>query len=122
MSFDLSDRELFCVEDQDVFDRVYSLIRDYASLPPSCKYNLVETLRSNFSVLLPNVDSLSRASQGQDDEIPVLDRVASHRNAFKMYMFFLFNIVLAEESNSSSGNSSKVIVLLFLCPFWVNYE
>ncbi|XP_020961061.1 condensin complex subunit 1 [Arachis ipaensis] len=109
VSFDLSDRELFCVEDQDVFDRVYSLIRDYASLPPSCKFNLVETLRSNFSVLLPNVDSLSRASQGHEDEIPVLDRLASHRNAFKIYMFFLFSIVLAEESNkSSSGNSSKV--------------
>ncbi|XP_054795196.1 condensin-1 complex subunit CAP-D2-like [Prosopis cineraria] len=110
VSFDLSDKELFCVEDQDVFDRVYSLIRGYGSLPPSCKLNIVESLRSNVSVLLPNVDSLLRVSQGQDEEIPVLDRVASHRNAFKIYTYFLLNIVLAEESNSGSNNSFKVTV------------
>ncbi|KAF7819108.1 condensin complex subunit 1 [Senna tora] len=110
VSFDLSDKELFCVEDQDVFDRVYSLIRGYDSLPPSCKLNLVESLRSNLSVLLPNVDSLSRHSQGQDEDIPVLDRVASHRNAFKIYTYFLLNVVLAEESSSGSNNSLKVTV------------
>ncbi|KAL5546545.1 hypothetical protein UlMin_006232 [Ulmus minor] len=108
VSFDLSDKELLCVEEQDVFDRVYSLIRGYSSLPPSCKLNFVETLRSNFSVLLPNVDSVTRHSQGQDDESPVLDRVGSHRNAFKIYSFFLFSVIVAEESNVSSNNSSKV--------------
>lgn len=111
MSFDLSDKELFCVEDQDVFDRVYSLIRGYSSLPPSSKLNIVESLRSNVSVLLPNVDSLLRASQGQDDEdISALDRVASHRNAFKIYTYFLLNIVMAEESTSGSNNSVKVLL------------
>ncbi|CAL0299316.1 unnamed protein product [Lupinus luteus] len=104
VSFDLSDKELFCVEEQDVFDRVYSLIKGYANLSRTCKLNLVESLRSNFSVLLPNVDSLSRVSHN-DDEVPVLDRVASHRNAFKIYTFFLLHIVLAEESN----NASKVV-------------
>ncbi|KAG6694385.1 hypothetical protein I3842_09G045800 [Carya illinoinensis] len=108
VSFDLSDKELFCIEDQDIFDRVYSLIRGYSSLPPSCKFNLVESLRSNFSVLLPNVDSLTRVSQSQDDEHLVVDRVASHRNAFKIYTFFLINIVLAEESNIVSNNNTKV--------------
>ncbi|KAI5396595.1 condensin-1 complex subunit CAP-D2 [Lathyrus oleraceus] len=98
VSFDLSDREILCVEDQDVFDRVYSLIRGYASLPNSCKLNLVESLRSNLSVLLPNVDSLSRVSNGEDDHVLVIDRVASHRNAFKIYTYFLLNIVLAEDS------------------------
>ncbi|XP_061360849.1 condensin-1 complex subunit CAP-D2 [Gastrolobium bilobum] len=106
VSFDLSDKELLCVEDQDVFDRVYSLIRGYASLPDSCKLNLVESLRSNLSVLLPNVDSLSRVSNSHDEDIPVLDRVASHRNSFKIYTFFLLQIVLAEHSN----HSSKVVV------------
>ncbi|KAI4348619.1 hypothetical protein L6164_009323 [Bauhinia variegata] len=107
VSFDLSDKEIFCIEDQDVFDRVHSLIRGYGSLPPSCKFNLVESLRSNLSVLIPNVDSLSRVSQDQDEDIPVLDRVASHRNAFKIYTFFLLNIVLAEESNTNSNNNLK---------------
>ncbi|XP_030925777.1 condensin complex subunit 1 [Quercus lobata] len=106
VSFDLSDKELFCIEDQDIFDRVYSLIRGYASLPSSCKLNLVESLRSNLSVLLPNVDSLTRT---QDDDTLVHDRVASHRNAFKIYTFFLINVVLAEESNAGSSNNPKVI-------------
>ncbi|KAJ4701121.1 Condensin complex subunit 1 [Melia azedarach] len=108
LSFDLSDKELFCVEEQDLFDRVYSLVRDFSRLSPSCKLNLVESLRSNLSVLLPNVDSLSRVSQGQDDETLVLDRLMSHRNAFKIYTFFLINIVLAEESNISSSTNLKV--------------
>ncbi|OIV89887.1 hypothetical protein TanjilG_14343 [Lupinus angustifolius] len=106
VSFDLSDKELFCVEEQDVFERVYSLIKGYTILSRTCKLNLVESLRSNLAVLLPNVDSLSRVS---NDEIPVLDRVASHRNAFKIYTFFLIHIVLAEESNTSSNNGSKVV-------------
>ncbi|KAF8395656.1 hypothetical protein HHK36_019606 [Tetracentron sinense] len=104
VSFDLSDKELFCVEDQEVFDRVYSLVRDFSLLTPSCKFNLVESLRSNLSVLLPNVDSLLRVPQ---DETPLLDRVASHRNAFKIYTFFLLNVVLAEESNQKTNNNSK---------------
>ncbi|KAJ7972141.1 Condensin complex subunit 1 [Quillaja saponaria] len=108
VSFDLSDKEIFCVEDQGVFDRVYSLIRSYASLSPSCKCILIESLRSNLSVLLPNVDSLSRVSQVENDEVTLLGRVASHRNAFKIYTFFLLNVVLAEESNSGSNNKLKV--------------
>ncbi|KAI6696898.1 hypothetical protein NL676_017017 [Syzygium grande] len=104
VSFDLSDKELFCVEEQDVFDRVYSLVRSFSGLAPSCKLNVAESLRSNLSVLLPNVDSLSR----QDDDGMILDRVGSHRNAFKIYTFFLLSIVLAEESSVSSGNNSKV--------------
>lgn len=109
VSFDLSDRELLCVEDQDVFDRLYSLVRGYATLPNSSKLNLVESLRSNLAVLLPNADSLSRASNpsprdGDDggDYAPLPDRVASHRNAFKIYTFFLLHIVLAEESSHGS--------------------
>ncbi|XP_062007536.1 condensin-1 complex subunit CAP-D2 isoform X1 [Rosa rugosa] len=108
ISFDLSDKELFCIEEQDVFDSVYSLVRGYNGLPATCKVNLVESLRSNLSVLLPNVDSLSRSSQGQDDATPVLDRVASHRNALKIYTYFLFTVVLNEEVNITSNNNMKV--------------
>ncbi|KAL0383465.1 UNVERIFIED_CONTAM: hypothetical protein Scaly_0633800 [Sesamum calycinum] len=118
VSFDLSDKELFCVEEQEVFDRVYSLVKGFASLSPGCKLNLVESLRSNLSVLLPNVDSLSRSGSflsrdgGHDEsdecggEQLVADRVASHRNAFKIYTFFLVHIVLIEESSSSSANNA----------------
>ncbi|KAL3637175.1 Condensin-1 complex subunit CAP-D2 [Castilleja foliolosa] len=115
VSFDLSDKELFCVEEQEVFDRVYSLVKGFASLSSGCKFNLVESLRSNLSVLLPNVDSLirSRRSLSQDDqsdEQSVADRVASHRNAFKIYSFFLVHIVLIEESSSSSTNNATKVM------------
>ncbi|XP_010312109.1 condensin-1 complex subunit CAP-D2 [Solanum lycopersicum] len=121
VSFDLSDKELFCVEEHDVFDRVYSLVKEFSCLTPGCKLNLVESLRSNLSVLLPTVDSLLRVSQQKDgnadeekndseeDECSLADRVASYRNAFKIYTFFLIHIVLIEESTSSSNNSTKVV-------------
>ncbi|RWR88379.1 condensin complex subunit 1 [Cinnamomum micranthum f. kanehirae] len=106
--FDLSDKELFCIEDQDVFDRVYSLIRDFPSLPTSCKFNLVESLRSNLSVLLPNIDSLSRGAPSPcSDAGAFTDRVASHRNAFKIYTFFLVAVFRSEESNHSATNNTK---------------
>ncbi|CAN4118527.1 unnamed protein product [Withania somnifera] len=121
VSFDLSDKELFCVEEQDVFDHVYSLVKEFACLTPGCKLNLVESLRSNLGVLLPTVDSLLRVSQHKDgnaddekneseeDEFSLADQVASYRNAFKIYTFFLIHIVLIEESKSSSYNSTKVV-------------
>ncbi|XP_031102212.1 condensin complex subunit 1 [Ipomoea triloba] len=122
VSFDLTDKELFCIEEQDVFDRVYSLVKAFASLPPPCKLNLVESLRSNLSVLLPNVELFSRASQNRDDnrsdddseesdgcDSSVSDRLASHRNAFKIYTFFLIHIVLIEEFSTSSNNNTKVM-------------
>ncbi|KAF0907364.1 hypothetical protein E2562_015859 [Oryza meyeriana var. granulata] len=108
-SFDLSDKELFCIEEQDVFDRIYSLVRDFTCLPPALKFNLVETLRSNLSVLLPNIDSLSRASMSSpSDGVPITDRIASHRNALKIYSFFLLSIVVAEESAADNCNGPKV--------------
>lgn len=104
-----------------MFDRVYSLVKDFGSLPPPCKLNLVESLRSNLSVLLPNVELFSRASQNRDDnrsdddseesdgcDSSVSDRLASHRNAFKIYTFFLIHIVLIEEFSTSSNNNTKV--------------
>ncbi|XP_048554898.1 condensin-1 complex subunit CAP-D2 [Triticum urartu] len=108
-SFDLSDKELFCIEEQDVFNSIYSLVRDFTCLPPGLKFNLVEALRSNLSVLLPNIDSLSRASMSSpSDGIPITDRIASHRNALKIYSFFLLSIVLAQESSADSGTGAKV--------------
>ncbi|KAL9240003.1 hypothetical protein vseg_014269 [Gypsophila vaccaria] len=109
VSFDLSDKELFCVEEQYVFDRVYSLVKCFSSLPPPCKFNLVECLRSNFSVLLPNVDSLSRTSLSPHDDggDGNRERVASHRNAFKIYTFFLIHVVLSEESSTTPTTAAK---------------
>ncbi|XP_024968002.1 condensin complex subunit 1 [Cynara cardunculus var. scolymus] len=117
VSFDLSDKELFCVEEQDVFDRIYSLIKCFGDLTPGCKVNLVESLRSNFSVLLPNIDSLFRVpasptsdgSECNDGGLPTtLDRINSHRNAFKIYTFFLIHVVLSQDSNTASTNTTKV--------------
>ncbi|KAJ1292247.1 hypothetical protein BS78_02G377600 [Paspalum vaginatum] len=108
-SFDLSDKELFCIEEQEVFDGIYSVVRDFSCLPPALKFNLVETLRSNLSVLLPNIDSLSRASMSSpSDATTITDRIASHRNALKIYSFFLLSIALTQESAAESCTGAKV--------------
>ncbi|PIA48168.1 hypothetical protein AQUCO_01400624v1, partial [Aquilegia coerulea] len=109
VSFDLSNKDFYCIEDQDVFDRVYSLVKDFNKLTKSCKFNLVESLRSNFSVLLPHVDSLARISNEDEDTSTIVDRIASYRNAFKIYTYFLLSIVVAQESSTQTDNShSKV--------------
>ncbi|KAH7667151.1 Condensin subunit 1/Condensin-2 complex subunit D3 protein [Dioscorea alata] len=99
VAFDLSEKEIFCVEEQQVFDRVYSLVKGFSHLNSSCKFNLAETLRSNLSVLLPNLDSLSRAAPSSPSGYSgVAARVSSHRNALKIYTFFLLSIALGEQS------------------------
>uniref|UniRef100_A0A7N0ZW93 Condensin-1 complex subunit CAP-D2 n=1 Tax=Kalanchoe fedtschenkoi TaxID=63787 RepID=A0A7N0ZW93_KALFE len=106
VSFDLSDSEVLCVEEQGMFDRVYSLVRDFTALTTPCKINLIESLRSNLSVLLPNVDCLARTAP--DNDSLIVDRLVSYGNAFKIYTYFLFTIVVLEESNNTSTNSVKV--------------
>lgn len=94
-----------------MFDAIYSIVRDFNCLPPVLKFNIVETLRSNLSVLLPNIDSLSRASMSSpSDTTPITDRIASHRNALKIYSFFLISIVLTTESAAESCTGPKVIL------------
>lgn len=110
------------MEEQDVFDRVYSLVKGFSFLSTSSKFNFVETLRSNLSVLLPNVDSLSRVPLQEEEEeeeavgssgAEIAARIASHRNALKIYTYFLLTIVLAEESASQGAAvSSKVRAFL----------
>lgn len=43
------------------------------------------------------------------DGIPITDRIASYRNALKIYSFFLLSIVLTEESAADSCTGAKVI-------------
>lgn len=99
-----------------MFDRVYSLVKGFSLLNASSKFNLVETLRSNLSVLLPSVDSLSRAPQAEAVASPgefsgaqISARIASHRNALKIYTYFLLTVVLSEEAaGQEAAASSKV--------------
>ncbi|ERN16221.1 hypothetical protein AMTRI_Chr01g129540 [Amborella trichopoda] len=108
--FDLSDKDVFCIEEQEVFDQVYSLVKGFGHLEASARANLIESLRSNFSVLLPNIASLSRTpvspheAQAEAEPSPH-ERVASHRNALKIYTFFLQTILLS--GDSGSGNAPK---------------
>ncbi|KAH0765077.1 hypothetical protein KY285_000948 [Solanum tuberosum] len=95
-------------------------MKEFPCLTPGCKLNLVESLRSNISVLLRIVDSLWRVSlkkdgnvdeeknDSEEDECSLADRVASSQNAFQIYTFFLIHIVLIDKSKSSSNNITKL--------------
>ncbi|CAN6444040.1 unnamed protein product [Victoria cruziana] len=103
VAFDLSDKELFCVEEQELFDQIYSLVKGFPHLLPPSKITLVESLRSNFSVLIPNISRLSRSGEGE--VFSGTDRLASYLNAFKIYTYFLLSIVLIEELGSENQAS-----------------
>lgn len=117
VAFDLADKELFCVEEQSVFDQIYSLVKGFSCLEPAAKGNLIESLRSNFSVLLPNITSLSRSSPSRSDGQSLQERINSHRNALKIYTYFLQTIIIAEElqpdpqpqprTNNAKGKNSR---------------
>ena len=107
-----------------MFDKLYSLVKGFNLLPPPCKNLLVDTLRSNFSVLLPSIDSLSRSvTSPVSSPCPVsngVERIASHRNALKIYTFLLLTIALLEDSEACSqeqgnagGRASKVKDLFY---------
>ena len=55
--------------------------------------------RSNLAVLLPNIDSLSRASNEEDAHVLIIDRVASHPNALRRTQPSLFNLRLRLRSD-----------------------
>lgn len=115
VAFDLSEKEIFCVEEQQVFDRVYSLVKGFSHLNSSCKFNLAETLRSNLSVLLPNLDSLSRAAPSSPSGCSgVAARVSSHRNALKIYTFFLLSIALGEQSRHEHPVGGSKVGFVFV--------
>ncbi|XP_031473605.1 condensin-1 complex subunit CAP-D2 [Nymphaea colorata] len=104
VAFDLSDKELFCVEEQELFDQIYSFVKGFPHLLPPSKITLVESLRSNFSVLIPNISCLSRSPE-EAGALSAPDRLASYLNAFKIYTYFLLSIVLIEELGSANQAS-----------------
>ena len=108
---------------------MYSLLKAFSILTPASKFNIVEALRSNFSVLLPNVDSISRLSNSAQDgddggtgDAVMLERLASHRNAFKIYTFFLVHIVLAEEASCNTNTTSRVSHYILLTLLFVGWS
>ncbi|KAF3778480.1 Condensin complex subunit 1 [Nymphaea thermarum] len=104
VAFDLSDMELFCVEGQELFDQIYSIVKGFPHLLPPSKVSLVESLRSNFSLLVPNISCLSRSPE-EAEAFSAPDRLASYLNAFKIYTYFLLSIVLIEEPGSANQAS-----------------
>lgn len=105
LAFELADKEVLCIEEQDIFDQVYSLVRGFSSLEPTMKGSLIESLSSNFSVLLPNITSLLKSAQDSSSDASSLgSHIHSHRNAFRIYSYFIQSIAFAEEAG---GNSEK---------------
>eukprot|EP00250_Pteridium_aquilinum_P008672 c18119_g1_i1 orf=229-4548(+) len=109
LAFDLADKEVLCVEEQDVFDQIYSLVRGFSSLEPAMRGNLIESLSSNFSVLLPNITSLLKSAQDSSSDASSLgSHINSHRNAFRIYSYFIQSIAFAEEAGADTEKDKPV--------------
>jgi condensin complex subunit 1 len=55
------------------------------------------------------------------DTTQITDRIASHRNALKIYSFFLLTIILTEESSAESCTGAKVISVRKLQVIQITY-
>lgn len=119
--FDLSDKDLHCVEEQQIFDRLYSLVKRYSCLNHSSRLNLVEALRSNLGVLIPSIESLAQVQslEGSSDSdsppsVAVVDKLVSYRNALRIYTFLLLSIVSFQEDTQQESKVFYAHVLHFL--------
>jgi condensin complex subunit 1 len=82
---------------------MYMLHRGFSSLEPVIKGSLIESLSSNFSVLLPNITSLLRsAHDSSNDSLSLGNHIHSHRNAFRIYAYFLQSIIFAEAAGADT--------------------
>lgn len=73
--------------------------RGYSFLEPSARRSLVESLCSNFSVLNPSIMTISHApSESSEDAAYMMQQMHSHRNALKIYSYFLHCILVVEEA------------------------
>lgn len=99
VAYALAEKEVCCIEEQYIFDQVYSLVRGFSSLDSSARGSLVESLCSNFAVLNPSITALSYASnESSEDAAYMLQQMQSHRNALKIYTYFLHSILVVEEA------------------------
>ncbi|KAJ7519949.1 hypothetical protein O6H91_20G060900 [Diphasiastrum complanatum] len=64
---------------------------------------------SNFAVLIPSIASLKRSIllESADDAVAQQRRINSHRNALKIYVYFLFSIFTAEEVDLESHGDKR---------------
>lgn len=73
--------------------------RGFSSLEASAKGSLIESLCSNFGVLNPSTTALSYAAlESNEDAAYMLQQIHSHRNALKIYAYFLHCILVLEEA------------------------
>lgn len=75
------------------------IVRGFSYLEPSARGSLVESLCSNFAVLNPSITALSYASgESSEDAAYMSQQMHSHRNAIKIYSYFLHSILVVEET------------------------
>ncbi|XP_024390641.1 condensin-1 complex subunit CAP-D2 isoform X6 [Physcomitrium patens] len=116
VAYELVDKEVWCIEEQDVFDKVYSLIRGFPFLEPSARGSLVESLCSNLAVLITSITAQSHASsESTEDAAYMLQQMHLHRNALKIYSYFLQCVLIMEEAaevkpvlKATTGKGKKV--------------
>ncbi|CAL5220968.1 g3074 [Coccomyxa viridis] len=95
--YDICNQDALCVVEQDLFDKLYSIIRGFKHVSSISRKRLVDGLCSNLSVLGLSIGALVSV-QEPDDPAEHEASAASHRSALKAYAFFLsWLTALAEE-------------------------
>lgn len=73
--------------------------RGFPFLEPSARGSLVESLCSNLAVLITSITAQSHASsESTEDAAYMLQQMHLHRNALKIYSYFLQCVLIMEEA------------------------
>ncbi|XP_024543850.1 condensin complex subunit 1 isoform X1 [Selaginella moellendorffii] len=106
VAFQLGDNEVTCIEEQAIFDQLFAIVKNFPSLQPSTKRLIIESLCSNFTLLIASIASLKR-EDAESDPAFLCQQIHSQQNALKLYSFFLQQIYTLEEAPCSDSQKTK---------------
>ncbi|CAI5463261.1 unnamed protein product [Closterium sp. Yama58-4] len=119
ISRELGEKDLFCVQEQETFNKLYSAVKCFDQLDSSSKDLLIDSLATNLSCLVPSIASFLASSSGSsstsaaDADVSTSGpSIRSYKNCIKIYSYFLACIVkhaaLAKATENADRPAQKV--------------
>ncbi|KAL2633859.1 hypothetical protein R1flu_005338 [Riccia fluitans] len=109
LATELANKDVLSIEEQSMFDRSFSLVRDFKLLELSAKGMLMDSMCTNFIQLNASTAVLIQSlTDSSEDPLDLLQQCRSHSNAIQIYAFFLLCILTAEEADREPATEVAV--------------
>lgn len=103
--FELMENEPSRVLEQNVFEDVYHLVKNFRSLPTMLRVRVLDTLCANLSVLSASITALCVGNASDEES----EEMAPLRSALKAYSFFLAEVMSMCEEEAKENAAMGVV-------------